>query len=215
MRQMRYKGICLSAILIVCAALVAAAQDVRPLHLPRVTILPIGEDQVVYQMIGEFVNSGSSNLQYGYLTNVAGLDSAFSSTTPTDETTALFTFVTTATTVQVVAHGPFRVINRVGTTTIYLNNGPSNFSDPASFSQGMPIQVSDFIQQAISNTTTNSFVTSHTNTVRKVWTFELNGESYRLGQVARSFRTNYSGQSNSPGLNPTGWYAGTSTGTRN
>jgi hypothetical protein len=32
--------------------------------------------------------------------------------------------------------------------------------------------------------------------------------------VGKSFRTNYSGQSNAPGAAPSGWFAGTSIGSR-
>ena len=49
-------------------------------------------------MTGEFNNSGSASQQYGYLSSVTGLANAFSSTTSKNETTALFTFVTNATT---------------------------------------------------------------------------------------------------------------------
>ncbi len=177
--------------------------------------IPITEQQVVYELIGEFNNSGLASQQYGYLSSVTGLDNAFSSTTTKNETTALFTFVTNATTFQVVNHGPFRIVDRTGTTTIYLNSGPSDFSDPSSFSQGTPIQVSSYRQQVIINTLTNTFVTVHTNTITGVETFTLNGAAYRLGQVGKSFRTNYSGQSNTPGATPTGWFAGTSTGSKN
>jgi hypothetical protein len=115
----------------------------------------------------------------------------------------------------VVNNGPFRIVDRTGTTTIYLNNGPSDFTNPATFSQGMPIQVSNYRQQVILNTLTNTFVTVHTNTVTDVETFTLNGVAYRLGQLGKSFRTNYSGQSNPPGAVPSGWFAGTSTGSKN
>jgi hypothetical protein len=207
MRMIRHIAFTLSALLLCCAATAAQAQYIK--------ILPIKEDEVVYQMIGEFVNSGASNTQYGYLSAVAGIDNAFSSTATKDETTALFTFVTTATTVQSVTHGPFRSVNRTGTTTIYLKSGPSSFNDPATFAQGLPIQESSFSQQVIVNISTNTFVTVHTNTVTHVKTFWLDGSGYRLGQFGKSFRTNYSGQGNTPGLLPTGWFAGTSTGSRN
>lgn len=36
------------------------------------------------------------------------------------------------------------------------------------------------------------FVTVHTNTVTDVKTFSLDGVAYRLGQLGKSFRTNYS-----------------------
>lgn len=177
--------------------------------------IPVTEQQVVYEMIGEFNNSGLASQQFGYLSNVTGLDNAFSSMTTKNESTALFTFVTNATTNQVVNNGPFRIVDRTGTTTIYLNAGPSDFTNPATFSQGTPIQVSTYRQQVIINTLTNAFVTVHTNTITDVETFTLNGLTYRLGQLGKSFRTNYSGQSNTPGATPSGWFAGTSTGSKN
>jgi hypothetical protein len=178
------------------------------------TTLPISEDQVVYEVIGEFNNTGLANQQFGYFADITGLDNIFSSTTK-NETTALFTFVTNATTFQVVNNGPFRIVDRTGTTTIYLNNGPSDFSNPATFSQGTPVQVSSYRQQVTVNTVTNTFVTVHTNTITDVETFTLNGVAYRLGQLGKSFRTNYSGQANTPGAVPSGWFAGTSIGSKN
>ena len=179
------------------------------------TTIPITEQQVLYEMIGEFNNSGAASQQYGYLSGVTGLGNVFSSSTTKDETTALFTFVTNATTFQVVNHGPFRIVDRTGTTTIYLNNGPSDFTNPATFSQGMPIQVSNYRQQVILNTLTNTFVTVHSNTVTGLETFTLNGVAFRLGQLGKSYRTNYSGQVNTPGAVPSGWFAGTSIGSKN
>jgi hypothetical protein len=176
--------------------------------------LPISEEQVIYELIGEFNNNGAASQQNGYLSSVTGLSNVFTGT-PKDETTALFTFVTNATTFQVVNHGTFRIVDRTGTTTIYLNNGPSDFANPASFSQGTPVQVSSFRQQVILNTLTNTFVTVHTNTITSVETFTLNGTAYRLGQLGKSFRTNYSGQVNAPGAVPSGWFGGTSTGSKN
>lgn len=205
MRATRQVSFWLTAVLVFTAAATASAQ---------ITI-PITEQQVLYEVIGEFNNSGPASQQYGYLSSVTGLDNAFSSTTTKNETTALFTFVTNATTIQVVTHGPFRIVDRTGTTTIYLNNGPSDFTNPATFSQGMPIQVSNYRQQVILNTLTNTFLTVHTNTVTDVETFTLNGVVYRLGQLGKSFRTNYSGQANTPGAVPSGWFAGTSTGSKN
>jgi hypothetical protein len=79
----------------------------------------------------------------------------------------------------------------------------------------MPIQVSNYRQQVIINTLTNTFVTVHTNTVTDVETFILTGVAYRLGQLGKSFRTNFSEQVNTPGAVPSGWFAGTSTGSKN
>jgi hypothetical protein len=178
------------------------------------TTLPISEDRVVYEVIGEFNNTGLASQQFGYFADITGLDNIFTSTTK-NETTALFTFVTNATTFQVVNNGPFRIVDRIGTTTIYLNSGPSDFSNPATFSQGTPVQVSSYRQQVIVNTLTNTFTTVHTNTITDVETFILNGVPYRLGQLGKSFRTNYSGQANTPGAVPSGWFAGTSIGSKN
>jgi hypothetical protein len=203
--QTKYRRTVLSLVAMLFFAVLASSAE-------KLKIIPIQDDQVAYELIGEFINSGTSNTQYGYLSRVAGFDSAFNSAAPQDETTAIFTFVTNATTNEVVTHGPFRVINRTGTTTIYLNNGPSNFSDPSSFSQGTPVQISEFTQQSISNTLNNTFVTVHTNVITKVATFTLDGQAYRLGQIGRSFRTNYFGQINTSGPSPTGYFAGTSIG---
>ena len=195
----------LAAVLVLMTAMSASAQ----------ITLPTSEQQVLYELIGEFNNSGLANQQYGYLSSVTGVGNVFSSTTAKNETTALFTFVTNATTFQVVNHGAFRIIDRTGTTTIYFNNGPSDFTNPASFSQGTPIQVSSFRQQVILNTLTNTFLTVHTNTITSVETFTLNSVDYRLGQLGKSFRTNFSGQVNTSGAPPSGWFAGTSTGSKN
>lgn len=205
MRATPQVSLWLAAVLVSITSAAASAQ----------TTIPITEQQVIYEMIGEFNNSGLASQQYGYLSSITGLDNVFSSTSTKNETTALFTFVTNATTFQVVNVGPFKIVDRTGTTTIYLNSGPSDFSNPVTFSQGMPIQVSNYRQQVILNTLSNTFVTVHTNTITDVETFTLNGTTYRLGQLGKSFRTNFSGQVNAPGALPSGWFAGTSTGSKN
>ena len=184
------------------------------------TTLPIKEDQLLYEFIGEYANSpmvsGPNNLQFGYVSSITGLNSVFSGT-PKDETTALFTFVIQATSYQVVTHGPFRIVDRTGTATIYLNNGPSDFSNPASFSQGTPIQVSNYRQTVIASIPSNTFVSTNTHTITHVETFTLNGQTYRLGQIGKTFRSTYSGQTNAPNGVPTnnGWIAATAYGTKN
>ncbi len=205
MRAIWQISLWLAGALVLSMGLSAAAQ----------TTIPISEEQVLYEVIGEFNNTGLASQQFGYFADITGLSNIFSSTTTKNETTALFTFVTNATTFQVVNHGPFRIVDRAGTTTIYLNSGSSDFANPGTFSQGTPIQVSDYRQQVIINTLTNAFVTVHTNTITDVETFTLNGVAYRLGQLGKSFRTNYSGQANTPGGIPSGWFAGTSTGSKN
>jgi hypothetical protein len=117
--------------------------------------------------------------------------------------------VTNATTDRVIANGPFRIVNRTGTTTIYLNTSSLRLQQPEFLSQGTPIQVSTYRQQVVLNTLTNAFVTTHMNTVTETRAFWLNGRSYRLGRVSETFRTSYSGQSNTPCAVPSGWFAET------
>jgi hypothetical protein len=174
-------------------------------------IISMTEDQNVLEFVGQFNNTPTTSQQFGYLSRIEGLDETFNGS-PQNETTALFTFVTNATTDRVIVNGPFRIVNRTGTTTVYLNMPPSDFTNPASFSQGTPIQVSNYRQQVVLNTLTNSFVTTHMNTITETSTFWLNGKRYRLGHVGEKFRTSYSGQSNTPGATPSGWFGGNAVG---
>ena len=183
-------------------SLSAAAQSVTEVQL--------SQDQVVYEFVGQFNNNGAASQQFGYLSKITGLDGIFSGE-PENEATALFTFLTNANTDRVIVNGPFKILNRTGTTTIYLNTPPSDFSNPATFSQGTPIQVSDYRQQVIVNTVTNSFQTEHTNTVTSSKSFSLNGNTYRLGRLGGLFRTTYSGQVN-PNAPPSGWFGGNAVG---
>jgi hypothetical protein len=209
-RLTRRISFCLGVFLVLATAMCASAQTI-PVH-----ILPIAEDRQLYEFIAEFSNNGPANLQYGYLASVAGLDSVFSSDTTKDETTALFTIVVNANAFQVVNHGAFKITDRIGTATIYLNNGPSDFTNPASFSQGTPIQVSSYRQTVLVNTLANTFVSTNTHTITDAEPFTLNGVTYRMGHAGKSFRSNYSGVvgTNTPPI-VTGWFAGTATGLRN
>jgi hypothetical protein len=174
-------------------------------------VIPMLEDQNVLEFVGQFNNTPTTSQQFGYVSRIEGLNDTFNGT-PQSEVTALFTFMTNATTDRVIANGPLRIVNRTGTTTIYLNTPPSDFSNPASFSQGTPIQVSNYRQQVVLNTLTTAFVTTHINTITETHVFWLNGTSYRLGRVSETFRTSYSGQGNTPGAVPSGWFGGNAVG---
>ena len=174
-------------------------------------VIPMLEDQNVLEFVGQFNNTPTTSQQFGYVSRIEGLNDTFNGTFQS-EATALFTFVTNATTDRVIANGPLRIVNRTGTTTIYLNTPPSDFSSPGSFSQGTPIQVSNYRQQVVLNTLTNAFVTTHINTITEAHVFWLNGTSYRLGRVSEAFRTSYSGQGNTPGAVPSGWFGGNAVG---
>ena len=184
MRAIKQLSFWLTAVVILISA--ASASD-------DVVVLPVRDEQQLYEFIADFINNGPSNLQFGYLANVAGLDSVFSSATVKDETTALFTVVITADATQVVNHVGSKITDRKGTCTIYLNNGPSDFTNPASFSQGTPIQVSTYRQTVLVNNTFNTFISTNVHTITSVETFNLNGRSYRLGQLGRSYRSTYNG----------------------
>ena len=177
-------------------------------------IIPLTEDQNVLEFVGQFNNTPTTSQQFGYVSRIQGLDDTFNGT-PQNEATALFTFVTNATTDRVIANGPLRIVNRTGTTIIYLNTPPSDFNNPASFSQGTPIQVSTYRQQVVLNTLTNAFVTTHMNTVTETHVFWFNGTNYRLGRMKETFRTSYSGQSNTTGATPSGWFGGNAIGADN
>jgi hypothetical protein len=177
-------------------------------------VVPIPEDQVVYEFVGQFKNTSTTSQQFGYISAVKRLSPIFTSDTTQNETTALLTFVTNATTDRVIVNGPLRILNRTGTTTLYLNTPPSDFNDPSTFSQGTPVQVSHYTQQVIFNTVTNSIYTVHTNTIRQTVPFSLNGKTYQLGRVGAAFRTNYSGQVNTTSSGPSGWFAGHAVGVR-
>ena len=186
-----------------CGAMAAQDQSV---------LVPISEDRPVLEFVGQFTNSGVSAQQYGYMANIKGLSPIFSGATQ-NETTAMFTFFTQATTVRVITNGPLKIINRVGTTTIYYNPSPAgDFTNPSSFQLGTAILVSGYTQQVVQDTVSGTFTTVHLNTITATSPFTLGGVQYRLGQVGRAFRTNYTGHPNTPGLLPTGWFGGYAIG---
>jgi hypothetical protein len=186
-----------------CAAVSAQDQPV---------LVPISGDRPALEFVGQFINSGTSAQQFGYLSNIRGLTQIFSGT-PQNETTAMFTFFTQATTVQVITNGSVKIIHRVGTTTIYFNPNPAgDFNNPSSFQQGTPILVSNYTQQSVSDLVSGTFTTAHLNDITATTPFWLNGVQYQLGQVGRSFRTHYTGHLNTPGLLPSGWFGGYAVG---
>ena len=129
------------------------------------------DDQIAFEFVGQVTNFpptpaaplGSSN-QYGYLTVVRGIDSVFSGS-PHDETTAVLTFFNDATTTESVSDGPLRIIDRNGTTTIYLNSAAASFTNPDSFRSGIPVQTSSLHQQAIVDTLGGTFTAVFANTI--------------------------------------------------
>ncbi len=162
---------------------------------------------VIFELIGQVINpSPTSSIQFGYLPYVKGIETAFAPGGAQNETTALFTFYNETTTLGVINNGPLRIITREGTTTIYYNPTPSgNFSNPASFRLGTPIQNSTLRHQVVINTADSSFTTTFVNTVQEVTPF---GERLlRLGKRGQQFRTQVFGRLNTPAP-PAGFIAG-------
>src|SRR5688572_5642342 len=78
------------------------------------------------ELVGQVLNVPMTPIsnQYGYLSFLDGVDPVFTST-PHDETTARFSFTTAATTTQVINNGQLRIVDRTGSTTIYLDDVPN------------------------------------------------------------------------------------------
>jgi hypothetical protein len=175
------------------------------------------DDQIAFEFVGQVTNFpptpsaplGSSN-QYGYLTVVRGIDTLFSGS-PHDETTAVLTFFNDVTTTESVSDAPLRIIDRNGTTTIYLNSAPASFTNPDSFRSGVPIQTSTIHQQAIVDTLGGTFTAVFANTISSTSAFTINGTPYRLGQKGQSFRATVTGQLNATPP-PSGFFAGYAVG---
>ena len=97
-------------------------------------VISMQENQNVLEFVGQFNNTATTSQQFGYVSRIEGLEDTFNAA-PQNEASALFTFVTNATTDRVIANGPFRIVNRTGTTTIYLNTPPSLPLQPPQFLQ--------------------------------------------------------------------------------
>ena len=164
-----------------------------------------------FEFVGQFRNSSAgvtpaTHVHYGYLSYIGGL-SVFRRA-PQDEMTALFTFYADATTLPVTADGPLRIVTRVGRLTIYHDPSTNgDFASPASFRDGTPVLVTQFRQQVVNNTVTESFTTFHQNRIVSTRPFPRGRGSTQLGRVGKTFRTFFSGQATMPGP-PSGYFGG-------
>jgi hypothetical protein len=206
------KGFIVFALSLMLAAWALPAADA----MAKTVIL--GGGAVAFEIVGEVNNSApgvvpATSEIFGYLSKVDGIDQVFTDSDPThqNESTALITFDTDATTTRVTPHGPFRIIDRDGTTTMYLNNGPSTFSDPSTFRQGTPFQVSSFHQQVIVDTVESTFTVVNTNTVTSSSKFAIGGVNYLLFKPGQNLRTTLQGvlsTRNAGSPPPTGFFSG-------
>ena len=178
----RFKNSLLASILFATlwAAPVSAFPDNDGLH--RLTT-PIGG--VAFEVVGQVTNfppAGAglpaTSQQYGYLSLINGLgaDQIFTTANPTmqNETTARFTFFTDAVTERVISNGRLRIVNRTGTTTIYLDETPDG----------------DFGNR---DTFRKTFTVMNLLTVTDAQTFQLGAEEYKLARRRDQFRQFYSG----------------------
>jgi hypothetical protein len=100
----------------------------------------------------------------------------------------------------VITNGDLRIVDRTGSTTIYLDEVPNgDFTVPSTFADGTPVLTMSLRQQVILDLVENTFTTVNVNTVRSVSAFDVNGQRLRLGQVGDQFRTFISGRGNSTG----------------
>jgi len=170
---------------------------------------------VQFEMVGQVTNaSPTTSIQYGYFTFINGISGVVPLFNPgaQSETTALFTFFNDTVTEQVINNGSIRVINRVGTTTIYLNTSAGgNFSDPSSFRIGVPIQTSVLRHQVVLDTITGAFTTIFVNTITSADRFHIENSQFRLGKIGQTFRTTFFGHVTTQGP-PTAYIAGSAVG---
>lgn len=162
------------------------------------------EDDVVFELVGQVNNlpMTPTSLQFGYLSSIAGLEGIFNTPTPTmqNQSTALFTFFNDSMTQRVIVNGNLRIVNRVGTTTVYHDPTPDgNFADPTTFQDGLAVQTSTFRHQVILDVVTGNFTTVFVNEVAYVAPFLFNGQIARLGKVGDKFRTLVTGKTIVPG----------------
>ena len=156
--------------------------------------------QILMEYVGQVINGNptpASSNQFGNLQAVSGVDPSLD-----------FTFYTQAETVKVVANGSLRIVDRTGTTTIYLTSTPGDFSNPDSFRSGTPVQVSTLRQQVIVDTSTGAFSVVNINTITSATEFLSDDGEVQLGEAGQSFRTILNGHLNAPGMSPTGWFGG-------
>lgn|SRR5262249_50169254 len=152
-----------------------------------------GAGEVQFELVGQVFNpSPTTSIQCGYLTFINGISdlAPIFNPGPQNETTALFTFFNETVTERVINNGSIRIINRVGTTTIYFNPSASaTFAVPSSFQNGIPVQTSVLRHQVLLDTVTGAFTTTFVNTITSVDRFQIENSKFRLGKVGQTFRT--------------------------
>jgi hypothetical protein len=146
----------------------------------------------------EFIGQGrvvspAEVYQYGFFTHVAGVENVFGGT-PNNASTAFFTFMNKLSTKRATPHGPLTVVDREGTTTIYLNPAAgASFENPASFEAGTPVLTANLRHQVILDTADGNTIFMHFDlTVISAETFTVGDEKHKLGRPGQKMTwTNY------------------------
>src|SRR6266404_493827 len=135
-----------------------------PVHAQVLDKLTTPVGGIAFEVVGQVTNfppagpgQPATSQQYGYLSLINGLtaDQIFTTANPTlqNETTARFTFFTDAVTERVISNGRLRIVNRIGTTTIYLDETPDgDFNNRDTFRDGTPVLTMAYRQQVILDT---------------------------------------------------------------
>jgi len=164
--------------------------------------IDMDDGQVVLELIGQVINLPAtsatplgSSRQFGYAAFVNGIAPVFTTSDPAsqNETTAMFTFFTEVTTIRMTTHGPFAIVSREGTTTLYLNTMPASFGNPDSFRSGSAIQTSTMRQHVIVDTLERTFTVVNLNTIGSITGFSIGNNGFLLGRLGQSFRTSLQG----------------------
>lgn len=158
LKNLKSKGVRIATILMIAVLLL-----IIPVLAARGKLLPaqaappqvgVGlADQNALEFIGRINQEGPSFTGYGYLTYVRDLNNTQLFTNPANpsEATARFTFVATATMTSRAILTEVFVLNSLGTMTFYFDDSPPgrDFSDPTSFTSGIPIATASMRYQDI------------------------------------------------------------------
>ena len=158
-----------------------------------------GAKSPAYEFAGQVINpTATTSVQYGYLSLIPGLDSVSTQTGAlVSEATALLTFYNETTNQQTINNGPFRIVSRTGTATIYFNpSGGGDFNNPDTFRAGKPVQTCNLRHQVLLDTVAGSFTVRFEMTITSTHVFEIAGASYRLGRPGEVYHWTINGKLN-------------------
>jgi hypothetical protein len=206
LRKQRCSGLFILALLLGALAFINGSATAKESATPN---------QISAELIGHVLNpSPAASNQYGYVSYLNGIDPAalVSTGITLTEKSALLTFYTDTTTERVLNNGPLRVIDRKGEITFYLNTTPAgDFTNPASFKQGVAVLKATLRHQVVLNTGTGAFTAYFDCVVTSNEKFTLSGANYRLGKLGDPFALTVAGQLN-PNGPPSAYMAGFATG---